>query len=89
MYVQSLEIKKRERYEEDAGQLKGTVILAGDQGGMQINLSPEALTRIFKVIKEEVVDRAHNNAARAAGALSDAEHGAYLEKASHVGELSV
>lgn len=88
MKVTKLEIKRRESYETDAGQLKGIVTLTGSAGQQSLVLSAGSMSRIFEVIKEDAVAQAKIQAKSADRALQEAADEPLLIGASEVKELS-
>ena len=84
MQVTRLEIKRRESYETDAGQLKGIVTLTGAAGQQSLVLSAGSISRIFEVIKEDAVAQAKVQARSADRALQEAADEPMLISASEV-----
>lgn len=75
MQVESLEIIRRGKYDDEApGQLVGMVSLKSNLGTQQIRITNQGLAKIFEVIKEEVANTARENASRTKNALNDAMH---------------
>ena len=58
MKITELRIKRQESYESDAGQLKGIVTLTGANGQQTLVLSSGSISRIFEIIKEDVISQA-------------------------------
>lgn len=88
MKVTRLEIKRKESYESDAGQLKGIVTLTGTAGQQSLALSAGSISRIFEVIKEDAVAQAKIQAKAADRALQEAADEPLLLDASEVKGLS-
>lgn len=86
MFVTSLVIKKRERYEDNAGQLYGSVVLEGANGKQEIVLSASAISRVFGVIAQEVQDRARVNAQAVRAGMDEAVNAPLLMDASKVSD---
>ena len=86
MFVTSLVIKKRERYEDNAGQLYGSVVLEGANGKQEIVLSAGAISRVFGVIAQEVQDRAGVNAQAVRAGMDEAVNAPLLMDASKVSD---
>ena len=86
MFVTSLNIKKQESYEQDAGQLRGTVVLSGATGKQEIILSSVALSRIFGVIAQEVYDRARTNAQQVKNGMEEAINSPLLLQSAQIEE---
>ena len=84
MFVTKLTIEKQESYETDAGQLRGSVVLEGQSGKQEIVLSAAAMSRVFGVIAEEVIDRSRNNAKMTKNAMEEAIHEPLLANSSKV-----
>lgn len=84
MRVTRLEIKRQESYEPDAGQLKGIVTLTGGAGQQSLALSPGAVSRIFEVIKDDVVRKARQQAELTGPAIQDAADEPMLLESSTV-----
>ncbi len=82
MFVTSLTIKKQESYEKDAGHLKGTIVLEGDDGKQEIVLSAKALSAILALIKDHVVERAKDNASKTKSGMDEAIHSPLLLEAA-------
>jgi hypothetical protein len=88
MFITKLTIKKQESYEPNPNQLVGSVVLEGITGKQEIVLSSAAISRIFGVIGEEVIDRSRNNAKMTKNAVEEAVHEPLLAGAAQVsGEL--
>ena len=71
MKITSLQIKRQESYEQDAGQLRGLVTLTGPSGSQSLVLSPSAVVKIFDVIAQEVRTTAAVNAQHVKSAFED------------------
>ena len=84
MQVAKLTIKKQESYESNAGQLVGAVVLEGPTGKQEIVLSAMAMSRIFGVIAEELIDRSRSNAKMVRNAVEEAIHEPLLLNASEI-----
>ena len=89
MFVTKLTIKKQESYEPNANQLVGSVVLEGHTGKQEITLSSSAISRIFQVISEEVIDRSRNNAKMTKNAVEEAIHEPLLAGASNVSDEKI
>lgn len=73
MQVETLEVSRRPSYDSDyPNQLVGMVELKGTNGTQKLKLSNEGLSKIFKVLAEEVARTAMDNAAMTRRAMSDA-----------------
>lgn len=86
MQITTLTIRKQESYEKNAGQLCGSVVLEGATGKQEITLSASAMSRIFGVIAEELIDRSRNNAKMTKNAVEEAIHTPLLLEATEVSD---
>lgn len=84
MQVSKLTIKKQESYEPNAGQLVGAVVLEGPTGKQEIVLSAMAMSRIFGVIAEEMIERSRSNAKMVRNAVEEAIHEPLLLNAAEI-----
>jgi hypothetical protein len=89
MFVTKLTIKKRESYEPNPNTLVGSVVLEGPTGKQEIILSSAAISRIFGVIGEEIIDRSRNNAKMTKNAVDEAIHEPLLADASKVSDEEI
>lgn len=85
MLITEVTIKKRASYEELPGQLVGSVTLIGTMGKQEIILSSVAISRMFKVISEEVCATAKSNAEQVRGGMKEAIHAPLLAAAASIG----
>jgi hypothetical protein len=74
MKVQKFDIRRNASYEDPPNALVGKVTLVGEQGSMEIVLSPATLGRIFQLILAEATATAKDNARLVERALDDAAH---------------
>lgn len=88
MQITELKFKKRESYEDMPNQLVGAVTLCGPTGKQEIILSSSAMSKIFGVIKDELVSTSKSNAALTANAVDEAIHAPLLASAATVGEIT-
>jgi hypothetical protein len=73
MQVESLDVQRRPSYDSDyPNMLVGMVTLKGSSGKQEIRLSNAALSRVFKVISDEVQSTASANAAQVTNAMGNA-----------------
>lgn len=72
MKVTELRIIRKASYEEEAGQLVGTVTLVGTNGSQMVRLSNKALSDIFAVITNDITATAVSNARGVKRAMDDA-----------------
>lgn len=73
MQVESLSVERRPSYDaEYAGMLVGMVDIKGVNGSQKIKLSNDSLSKIFKVIAEDVQRTAQENANLVKRSMSDA-----------------
>lgn len=73
MQIESLEVGRRPSYDtEFPSMLVGMVEMKGPNGSQRIKLSNESLSKIFKVISDDVISTAQQNAAATRRAISDA-----------------
>lgn len=80
MQFKSLEISRTESYATPANVLKGVAMLQGENGQVTVTLSPDALSKIFSVIGEEVAATAKANAKAAIQGMRNAVAEPLLEK---------
>ena len=89
MFVEHLEVRKPsygDSDEERKSGFLGRVQLKGVGGSQTINLSPLAISQIFKVISEEVDATARKNAKAVKTGMDEAVHSPLLLQASQVGQ---
>lgn len=73
MQVKSLTVERRPSYDDDfPNMLVGLVKLTGSTGTQELRLSNAALSRVFKVISDEVQSTANANAAQVTAAMGNA-----------------
>lgn len=87
MQITELKFKKRESYEDLPNQLVGAVTLCGPTGKQEIILSSMAMSKIFSVIKDELISTSTRNAALTANAVDEAIHQPLLADVATVGQL--
>lgn len=89
MRVETLTVERRPSYDSEyPNQLVGLVELKGTNGSQKIKLSNESLSKIFKVIAEDVQRTAVENANLVRRGVSDATSEPLLAGASTVGALT-
>jgi hypothetical protein len=89
MRVESLTVERRPSYDSEyPSQLVGLVELKGLNGSQKIKLSNESLSKIFKVIADDVQRTAVENAALTRRGISDATTEPLLAGASQVEKIS-
>ncbi len=71
MKVISLEISKRQSYDEYANEIVGIVQMSGDTGKMEVRLPPKTVCEIFKLCRESVQNVANFNASQAGKAVDN------------------
>ena len=89
MFVQQLEVRKPgygDSDEERKAGFIGRVQLKGESGAQTINLSPLAISQIFKVISDEVDATARKNAKAVKTGMDEAVHSPLLLQASCVSQ---
>ena len=84
MRVKSLDIRMADKYEENAGQFVGCLCLEGEQGRQEIRLTSSAISRIFHVIREDVVKVSKAQAKATDKAVEEAEAGPLLLANAHL-----
>jgi hypothetical protein len=84
MFIKNLTVRKHESYESPANQLVGSVVLEGPTGKQEIVLSSMAISRLFRVIAEEVVDSSRSNAKMTKNAVEEAIHAPLLESSAKI-----
>ena len=87
MKVTKLEIRRKGSYEKDAGQIIGTVTIETPYGTQETCMSATALSKVFAVIKEEIVDRAKKQGQMVNAAIEEAIHSPLLTDAATIGLL--
>lgn len=89
MQVESISVEKRPSYDSDyPNQLVGTVTLKGMSGTQTMRLSPGALSRMFKVIAQEVQETAQANAALVKNGMRDAADACLVLESSTIGAIT-
>ena len=75
MKVESLNIERRQSYDTDyPNMLIGMVCIKGEHGKMDVKLTNRCVSKIFKVIRDDVQRVADYNASQASEAVTEAEH---------------
>ncbi len=89
MRVDSLTVERRPSYDSEyPNQLVGMVDLKGTNGSQMIKLSNESLSKIFKVIAEDVQRTALENANLTRRGIADATAEPLLAGAAQVEKIS-
>lgn len=89
MRVDSLSVERRPSYDSEfPNQLVGMVDLKGTNGSQKIKLSNESLSKIFKVIAEDVQRTAIENANLTRRGIADATAEPLLVGAAQVEKIS-
>ena len=88
MQITSLQIGRRQSYESDAGQFRATVTLEGPTGNQTVVLSSKAVSRIFGVIAQDVIDTTSSNALLVKAGMDEAINGPLLADSATIKELA-
>jgi len=85
MRITTIEGSKRPSYDDEfPNEFIVTVGLSGDTGKQDLRLSMGAISRVFEVIREDLIATAAKNAAMVTAAVDEAIHGPLLADKSTV-----
>jgi hypothetical protein len=78
MRLNSLNIRRRESYESNGGQLAATAVFEGPGGKIEVELAPGFIVRVLSLIEEDAASKAKRLAASVETAMVDAVDAARL-----------
>ncbi len=74
MIVKEIMVRKRESYEEGTGTYKAHLRAEGDDGKIELTLSPGSIRKILEVVKQDASVRAQVMASKVGDAVDDASN---------------